>query len=140
MDDLIITAEDVRAYANFPSDVPSGFLENHVRFAIARLEDEYASFNLFDEKVKKQAAIIATLISAYPWLNTFALDGAAKVGRLEGSISYKFSSQDDVDIAVERLERQLKSLLSNAQIVDEEAGESERELTASAGDIYMGAV
>lgn len=37
-----------------------------------------------------EAVINRALASALPWLNTFALEGAAKVGRLEGSIEFKF--------------------------------------------------
>lgn len=94
----MIQPADLRQFANLPPEVPEALLAEHIGIAereLARVtgatgpatgrEDDWA-----------EALKVRALASALPWLNTFALDGAAQVGRLEGSVTYRFLTADEV--------------------------------------------
>ncbi len=100
-----ITPAHIRRFANLPAEVPETLLAEHIGIAARDLsrrtglqapaagqEDHWA-----------EALTLRALASAFPWLNTFALDGAAKVGRLEGSVEYRFLTADEVAARVDAL-------------------------------------
>lgn len=93
-----ITPAELRAYANLPSEVPEALLTAHIGIA---LRDLVAATGVEDAPAAKssewaEALTVRALASVFPWLNTFALDGAAKVGRLEGAVEYRFLDAEDV--------------------------------------------
>lgn len=92
------TPATLRAFANLPSEVPEALLENHLVVAEADLKRGVATLTAPVTHVAEwqEAVTVRALASALPWLNTFALDGAAKVGRLEGTVEFRFLTPDDV--------------------------------------------
>lgn len=126
----------VRAYANLPAEVPEAYLQKHCTIAVADVmkatglkvaPDGYAE--RYDEAVTVRA-----LASALPWMHTFAMDGAAKVGRLEGTVEARFLNSDDVDRLIARLERRYSDLLG--MIPKSEAHDG----ATDAGGIFMTAI
>ncbi len=93
-----ITPAELRAYANLPSEVPEALLTAHIGIA---LRDLVAAVGVVDAPADKasewaEALTVRALASVFPWLNTFALDGASKVGRLEGAVEHRFLDTEDV--------------------------------------------
>ena len=93
-----ITPAEVRAYANLPAEVPDALLAIHIAIA---MRDLVAATGCVDAPANlsaewAEALTVRALASVFPWLNTFALSGAAKVGRLEGAVEYRFLDTDDV--------------------------------------------
>ena len=108
-----VTPEAIRAYANLPNEVPASLLERHLGVArrdLARVtglnDAPKGAQRLWDE-----ALIARALASAFPWLNTFALNGAAKVGRLEGSVEARFLDAQEVDSRVAKLDARFDVLV-----------------------------
>lgn len=108
------TPATLRAYANLPSEVPEALLETHLASAEADLKRGVA----FDAAPVthvaewQEAVTVRALASAMPWLNTFALDGAAKVGRLEGTVEFRFLTPDDVAARVAALNARFDELVA----------------------------
>ncbi len=104
----------LRAYANLPSEVPDSLIAAHLDLAAEDLRrrsgfpDAPAGF----EPVWDEALTVRALATALPWLNTFALDGAAKVGRLEGTVEFRFLTPEDVASRETRLMARFERLLS----------------------------
>ncbi|MDO5643967.1 MAG: hypothetical protein Q4G26_16455 [Paracoccus sp. (in: a-proteobacteria)] len=59
-----------------------------------------------------EALTVRSLASAFPWLNTFALQGAAKVARLEGSVEFRFLSPDELAARVDALNERFDELIA----------------------------
>ncbi|MEG9884172.1 MAG: hypothetical protein V6Z86_06065 [Hyphomicrobiales bacterium] len=109
-----VTIEAIRSYANLPKEVPAALLERHLGIAerdLSRATGLEAAprgcGDLWDE-----ALIVRVISSAFPWLNTFALNGAAKVGRLEGSIEARFLDAQEVEARVAALNARFETLVS----------------------------
>ncbi len=100
-----ITPADVRAWAGLPVEVPEALLARHIEIAardLSRLTGNPGPL-AGQEADWAEALTVFALASAFPWLNTFALSGAAKVGRLEGSVEYRFLTPDEVQARVDDL-------------------------------------
>lgn len=109
-----ITPDDIRAYANLPPEVPEALLSKHIQIALRDLvkatgvDAAPADF----EAEWAEAQTVCALASAFPWLNTFALEGAAKVGRLEGSVEFRFLDAEEVEEKVSNLNARFDELVS----------------------------
>ncbi len=86
-----MTPERVRELTGWPLDVPDALIEAHLDLArrevAARVPPALATHAEALDAVAWLAAA-----SAAPLLHTFALSGAAKVGRLEGAVEWRFLS------------------------------------------------
>lgn len=115
-----VTPAEIRAYANLPSEVPEALLSKHIEIAerdlIKASGVEVAPEGHEQEWI--EALTVRALASAFPWLNTFALDGAAKVGRLEGSVEYRFLDADDVEAKCENLNNRFDELVAKMPRAD----------------------
>jgi hypothetical protein len=102
---LAITPQDVRGFANLPSEVPDALINKHIDVAARELRARTGMDEPPDghEADWNEALTLRALASVFPWLHTFSLSGAAKVGRLEGSVEYRFLDADDTAAAVEKL-------------------------------------
>ncbi|MDO5643903.1 MAG: hypothetical protein Q4G26_16135 [Paracoccus sp. (in: a-proteobacteria)] len=109
-----ITPEAVRAYANLPREVPDSLLADHIGIAARDLSRRTGrpTAPAGQEADWTEALIVRALASVFPWLNTFALDGAAKVGRLEGSVEYRFLDPEDVAARVDALMNRFDELVA----------------------------
>ena len=108
------TPATLRAYANLPSEVPETLLETHLAGAMADLM-RWVAVDLAPVPAPAEwdeAVTVRALASALPWLNTFALDGAAKVGRLEGTVEFRFLTPDDVAARVAALNARFDELVA----------------------------
>lgn len=106
--------QHLRTYANLPSEVPETLLATHIAGAEAEVK-RLASVGVAPvglETVWQDAITVKALISVLPWLNTFALDGAAKVGRLEGTVEFRFLTPDDVAARITALNTRFNELLA----------------------------
>lgn len=118
-----VTPDEIRAYANLPSEVPEALLSKHIGIAkrdLARATGLAGAPEGQDQEWI-EALTVCALASVFPWLNTFTLDGAAKVGRLEGSVEYRFLDADEVEAKVENLNTRFEELV--AEMVTVEAGD-----------------
>ncbi|RPE72531.1 hypothetical protein EDC62_0222 [Tibeticola sediminis] len=94
-----MTPERVRELTGWPEDVPEALLTAHLSAAkraidvltVARAGADY------EEAICWEAAR-----TACPVLNTFALAGAAKVGRLEGGVEWRFLAPHEVEALARR--------------------------------------
>lgn len=104
----------VRAYANLPPEVPEALLDKHIRIAAHDLARATGLMGAPENKTAAwaEALTVCALASAFPWLNTFALDGAARVGRLEGSVEYRFLDADEVEGRVQTLNARFDALVA----------------------------
>ncbi len=111
---MSMTPDEIRDYANLPQEVPEALLSRHIEIArrdLARATGIDAAPDGLDEQWA-EALTVRALASAFPWLNTFALNGAAKVGRLEGSVEYRFLDADEVEEKVKNLNARFEELVS----------------------------
>lgn len=139
-----ITPQDVRDFANLPSEVPDALLTKHIATAVRELSQRVGSDAPADgsegdwaEADWKEALTVAALASVFPWLHTFSLSGAAKVGRLEGAVEYRFMDADDVDAAVERLTARFNTLAAR---IKSALAKDEDNKSAGFGDFDMIAI
>ena len=104
----------LRAFANLPVEVPQALLSEHVALAERELRGRVNQTSSPPglEPVWEEAILVRALSSALPWLNTFALDGAAKVGRLEGTVEFRFLTPDDVTAREKRLLQRFEQLVA----------------------------
>jgi len=109
-----VTPDEIRAYANLPSEVPEALLEKHIKIAARDLVKASGVMDAPEghEAEWIEALTVRALASAYPWLNTFALDGAAKVGRLEGSVEYRFLDAEEVEKKCDKLNNRFDELVA----------------------------
>lgn len=134
-----VTPAEIRAFANLPSEVPEALLTKHIEIAERALASS-AGVTVAPEGLEQEwteALTVRALASVFPWLNTFALDGAAKVGRLEGSVEYRFLDADEVEAKVKGLMSRFEELVAKvtpADPADETQGQ------ASADTAWLGAI
>lgn len=135
-----VTPADVRTFANLPSEVPEALLSEHIKIATRDLIRATGVTNAPAGKEKEwaEALTVCALASAFPWLNTFALDGAAKVGRLEGSVEYRFLDTDDVESRCEKLMTRFEELV--ADITPAASDDDETPDQVNADDIWFAAI
>ena len=109
-----VTAAVIRAYANLPSEVPEALLTRHIEIATRDLTRATGVAEAPEglEETWAEALTIRALASAFPWLNTFALNGAAKVGRLEGSVEFRFLTAEEVEEKIEALDNRFAELVA----------------------------
>lgn len=134
-----ITPAEIRAYANLPGEVPEALLSKHLRVAerdLIRATGIAAAPADLGEQWN-EALIVRALASAFPWLNTFALDGAAKVGRLEGSVEYRFLNPDEVEARIEALTARYAALVVRLTAPE---GEDTPPDAHNFGSIFMAAI
>lgn len=126
-----VTPEVIREFANLPSEVPDALLTRHIGIATGDLTGRVGVTDAPEghEENWCEAITVRSLASAFPWLNTFALEGAAKVGRLEGSVEFRFLNPDEVDARIAELNARFTELAQriNAAIsaADEDAAEGD---------------
>lgn len=133
-----VTPAKVRAFANLPNEVPEALLAEHIEIAERALANA-AGVTVAPEGLEKEwteALTVRALASVFPWLNTFALDGAAKVGRLEGSVEYRFLDAEEVDAKVKGLMSRFEELV--AKVTPE--AENETPGQASADSTWLAAI
>lgn len=133
---MTISPQDIRTFANLPSEVPEELLSRHIAIAerdlAARMGVSVAPAG--HASTWAEALTVRALASAFPWLNTFALDGAAKVGRLEGSVEYRFLDAEDVDARIKGLMDRFDTLVAEMTgAADDQPGED----GAATGPISM---
>lgn len=104
----------LRAYANLPSEVPDALLARHVGIGLRELQrlTGLAAAPEGGADAWEEAVTVRALASVFPWLNTFALDGAAKVARLEGTLEARFLDASEVEARAEALMQRFAELLS----------------------------
>ena len=114
---MTVTPDDIRHYANLPLEVPGSLLTRHLQGAVTDLKHRTGLNEPPSDKVEiwDEALIVKTLAHAYPWLNTFAMDGASKIGRLEGAIEARFLDADETDSRVERLNNRYNELVARLE-------------------------
>lgn len=136
---VTVTPAEIRAFANLPSEVPEALLTKHIEIAERALASA-AGVAVAPEGLEQEwteALTVRALASVFPWLNTFALDGAAKVGRLEGSVEYRFLDADEVEAKVKGLMSRFEELVAKVTPVDP-ADETQGQ--ASADTAWLGAI
>lgn len=138
-----ITPQNVRDFANLPSDVPNALLNAHIEIAgrdLARATGVMAA-PVGLENEWSEALIARALASVFPWLNTFAMDGAAKVARLAENMEYRFLDTDDVAAKVNGLNDRFQELAVQltAGVEDQNNDETPQDQVA-AGDLWFAAV
>ncbi|MFV1530513.1 MULTISPECIES: hypothetical protein [unclassified Phaeobacter] len=109
-----VTPAEIRAYANLPPEVPEALLTKHLGIAerdLVRTTGVAAAPEGLDQEWA-EALTLCALASVFPWLNTFALSGAAKVGRLEGSVEYRFLTPEEVEEQVNTLTARFEELVA----------------------------
>jgi hypothetical protein len=116
-----VTPAEIRAYANLPSEVPEALLSKHIGIASRDLIEATGVADAPEGYAEKwtEALTVRALASAFPWLNTFALDGAAKVGRLEGSVEYRFLDAEDVEEKIKNLNARYSDLVAKIAPADQ---------------------
>lgn len=134
-----VTPDRLRSFANLPAEAPEALLSIHIDAARRDLE---RATGLTDapaglSETWDEAVILKALCGAYPWLHTFALSGAAKVGRLEGSVEFRFLDVEDVDARVAALDARYALLVADLRPVDGDGADGD---TAEAGGFWMGAI
>ena len=123
----------LKAWANLPAETPDALINRHLDAAKAALARRTgrgrAPAGLAAEW--QEAHTVAALASLYPWLHTFALDGAARVGRLEGSVEARFLDAAEVDARVLSLQKRLAVLV---RVLKKDAG---KKTTVEASGLQM---
>lgn len=130
----------LRAYANLPSEVPDALLSRHIGIGQRELQ-RLSSLEIAPESggdAWNEAVTVRALASVFPWLNTFALDGAAKVGRLEGQVEARFLTAEEVEARVKLLMGRFDELLHEIAALD--PGDAEDTGPVDVGPITMIAI
>ena len=130
-----VTPADIRAYANLPDEVPEALLSKHIGIALRDLMRSTGATDAPENRAEEwtEALTVRALASAFPWLNTFALDGAAKVGRLEGSVEYRFLDADEVEARCNELMERFDELV--AELTPTDADEASDQVTTGAATL-----
>ena len=117
-----VTPASIRAFAALPDEVPDTLLGEHLATATRDLSRQTGlqEPGAGQELDWAEALTVRALASTFPWLNTFALSGAAKVGRLEGSVEYRFLTPDEVAERVDDLMRRFEELVGRLSPADPE--------------------
>lgn len=115
-----MTPERVRELAGWPEDVPEALLEAHLA-AASRAVDALTTARAgpdYEDAIAWEAAR-----TALPALHTFALSGAAKVGRLEGGVEWRFLAPTEVQALAQHFASLRDACLARlASITDDSGG------------------
>lgn len=127
-----VTPDTIREYAGLPSEVPSELLDRHIGIATRDLTRDTGVTASPDgmEEEWAEALTVRALASVLPWLNTFALSGSAKVGRLEGAIEYRFLDVDETEARVKALNARFEELVGQ---IKPAADETEGQVSVGSG-------
>lgn len=130
----------LRDLTGWPEEVPDSLLYAHGDEAadeMLRLTGVSEAPTGSEDRWARSLAWL-TAASALPSLHTFSLSGAAKVGRLEGGVEFRFLSAAEVAaLAAEWHGRGVTLLAGMVAAVPEEEGES---AGVSLGDGWMAAI
>ena len=95
-----MTPAELRTLMGWPAEVPDDLLARHIaeaeRAQRARLPFEPPAEGADGRADWVSAVLWQAAASVVPTVHTFALTGAAKVGRLEGSVEWRFLGPEDV--------------------------------------------
>lgn len=91
--------ERVRELTGWPTEVPDALIEAHLDAARRAIDAQTAARSGADYQ---DAICWEAARTAAPLLNTFALAGAAKVGRLEGGVEWRFLAPHEVEALARR--------------------------------------
>ena len=107
-----ITPDDIRTYANLPSEVPQSLLSEHLGHAKRQVVRTFGRDAVPTglEGEWRELIVVGALISAFPWLNMVALSGLSKAGRLDGEVEFRFMDAGEVSALLERLRDRAKVL------------------------------
>jgi hypothetical protein len=134
----------LRALTGWPEAVPDDLLYAHMDEALREAQALTGLAEAPDDGADAWASGVAWLAaaSALPSLHTFALSGAAKVGRLEGSVEFRFLTPDQVAAQVAIWEGKGRSLLMRLAAGETDADSDGDGIADSvtAGPAWMGAV
>lgn len=105
----------LRNLLGWPEEVPQRTLEAHLDSAERDLQRRTGQEAPTEAQALdwEDALCWLAAASALPVLNTFALSGAAKVGRLEGSVEWKFLTPEEVNDLIQRYEQRAVDLIAN---------------------------
>lgn len=89
-----MTPERVRELTGWPAEAPDALIDAHLAQAVRAVNalTPARSGADYEDAIAWEAAATAA-----PMLHTFALSGAAKVGRLEGAVEWRFLSPAEAD-------------------------------------------
>lgn len=137
----MVTNNDIQQYGNLPSQVPQQTLDEH-REAAQRDVDALAGGAVVENDSRypayREAIIVKALASSLPFIHTFYLQGAAKVGRLEGTVEARFLDPEEVQALQDQLEDRYDELTPQLSVTEDNA--TDEPLGTQAGDIWMEAV
>ncbi len=127
---MTITTAAIRAYANLPSEVPDALLSEHMDIAVRDVGRatglEAAPSGLIE--TWEEAITVRALASVFPWLHTFALDGVAKAGRLEGAVDFRFLDPDEAQQRIDDLNARFKKLVAVLSATNPDMGDDQEAL------------
>lgn len=105
----------LRNLLGWPEEVSQTTLEAHLASAERDLQRRTGQAAPTEAQALdwEQAVCWLAAASALPVLNTFALSGAAKVGRLEGSVEWKFLTPDEVLDLIRLYEQRAMELIAS---------------------------
>ena len=136
-----ITAADVRAYANMPTEVPEALILEHLGAArrdqarLVALPDGVDEESTF-AAMWREAAICRCLVSLMPWLHTFHGQGSAGVARLaQSAVEWHFLSPDEVQTQSESLRKRADELSRALQAQGTSGGN-----TLDCGGLVLGTI
>lgn len=106
-----MTPERVRELTGWPAEVPEAVLDAHLELARRQVAARVPPALAAHPEALDAVAWLAAA-SAAPMLHTFALSGAAKVGRLEGAIEWRFMTPAEAEGFASHCRRQAEGCLS----------------------------
>ena len=107
------TVTDLRAFARWPAEVPADFLTVHLTAALRDLQRDTGLLAAPDGQAGAwlEAQLARAYALAVPFLNTFAVDGAARTGRLLGNAEFQFLTAEEALTLASRQEERYRRLV-----------------------------
>ena len=115
-----MTPQYVRELLGWPQDVPDALLQRHLDLAERELLAKLSSAPDPNTQDWWDAVALWAAASALPALHTFALQGAAKVARLESSVEWRFLAPDEWRALQEEYRRRAMEALSRLSSSEDE--------------------
>jgi len=110
-----MTPAELRTLMGWPAEVPEDLLARHIDSAERALRPRLAAEPPAEGADGRQDWVDAVLwraaASVVPTIHTFALTGAAKVGRMEGSVEWRFLGPEEARSLAEDLEARSEAAL-----------------------------
>jgi len=116
-----MTPERVRELTGWPAEVPEVLLEAHLDLARREIAARVPAALLGHPEAMDAVAWLAAASSA-PVLHTFALAGAAKVGRLEGQVEWRFLTPAEAEGFAAHCRRQADGCLARLTLSEAARG------------------